>query len=223
MTPSRTEVCVPLVRPSSLTRVREPQQGISIDSISPPAVYHTSNSWSALGCEGTVSIPSSWACAGAAANRRAMRRGSAKPGRQRFFSMGQASFADRLQTYEKSLVRRNSEPVNSSPEALLRDSRQKRARGIRQANRIHDARKRHSATNPDTRRAQKEGSRKKNPAGRNGLRGRKAYKLSCLRCSANRSMRCSSCGIRIFCGQCGTHWLQPIQWLAWRSLGTLRS
>ena len=186
MTPSRTEVCVPLVRPSSLTRVREPQQGISIDSISPPAVYHTSNSWSALGCEGTVSIPSSWACAGAAANRRAMRRGSAKPGRQRFFSMGQASFADRLQRYEKSLVRRNSEPVNSSPEALLRDSRQKRARGIRQAN-------------------------------------RKAYKLSCLRCSANRSMRCSSCGIRIFCGQCGTHWLQPIQWLAWRSLGTLRS
>ena len=56
-----------------------------------------------------------------------------------------------------------SEPVNSSPEALLRDSRQKRARGIRQANRIHDARKRHSATNPDTRRAQKEGSRKKEP------------------------------------------------------------
>ena len=35
--------------------------------------------------------------------------------------MGQASFADRLQRYEKSHVRRNSEPVNSSPEALLRE------------------------------------------------------------------------------------------------------
>ena len=67
------------------------------------------------------------------------------------------------------------------------------------------------------------GQPKKEPRRPCWLRGRKAYRLSCLRCSANRSMRCSSCGIRIFCGQCGTHWLQPMQWLAWRSLGTLRS
>ena len=49
------------------------------------------------------------------------------------------------------------------------------------------------------------------------------YSVSCFSCSTNLSMRCSSSGIRMFCGQLGAHWLQPMQWLACRRRGTLRS
>ena len=57
---------------------------------------------------------------------------------------------------------------------------------------------------------------------RRGLASRN-QSVPCLSCSTKRSMRRSCCGILIDCGQCDTHWLQPMQWLACRSLGTERS
>ena len=37
------------------------------------------------------------------------------------------------------------------------------------------------------------------------------YNVSCFSCSTKRSIRCSSFGISIPCGQCGLHWLQLVQ------------
>ncbi len=168
MTPSRTEVCVPLVRPSSLTRVRAPQQGISIDSISPPAVYRTSNSWSALGCEGTVSIPSSWACAGAAAaNREGHEEGQCEARAAKVFSMGQASFCG-----SASKVRKN--PTSGAIRSRLIHRRRLCCGIPGRSGRAAFGRQTGYTTSasgiPQRHGAQEESSRK-NPAGRNGLRG----------------------------------------------------
>ena len=49
------------------------------------------------------------------------------------------------------------------------------------------------------------------------------HSVFCLSCSTNASMRCISAGILMLCGQCSAHCPQPMQWLAWRKRGTLRS
>lgn len=49
------------------------------------------------------------------------------------------------------------------------------------------------------------------------------YSVPCLSRSTKSSMRCSSCGISMLCGQCGVHWPQSMQWLACRRRGALRS
>jgi len=49
------------------------------------------------------------------------------------------------------------------------------------------------------------------------------YNVSCLNCSMKASMRCSSFGMSMLWGQWELHCSHPMQWLACRSLGTLRS
>jgi hypothetical protein len=41
--------------------------------------------------------------------------------------------------------------------------------------------------------------------------------------STNSEIFCNSRGILMFCGQCGSHCPQPMQWSAWRIFGTLLS